>query len=44
MLGNMYFEKDDPLRKDILGDFMMKVDCIEEYGKEQYNKGKKKGK
>ncbi|WP_407378738.1 hypothetical protein [Methanobrevibacter sp.] len=44
MLGNMYFEKDDPLRKDILGDFMTKVDCIEEFGEEQYNKGKVEGK
>ena len=43
MLGNMYFEKDDSIRKKILGDFMTKVDCITEYGEEQYNAGKNDG-
>ena len=30
MLANMYFEKDDPMRKKIEGGFMMKLDCVQE--------------
>ena len=30
MLANMYFEKDDPMRKKIEGGFMMKIDCVQE--------------
>ena len=37
MLGNINLDKDDPMRKDIQIDFMNKVDCIAEYGEEQYN-------
>ena len=43
LLGNMYLDKYDPMRKKILGDFMNKVDCIAEYGEEQYNAGMDKG-
>jgi hypothetical protein len=43
MLGNMYLDKDDPMRKKIQGDFMNKIDCIAEYGEEQYNAGVNKG-
>ncbi len=43
MLGNMYFEKDDPMRKKIQGDFMMKVDCVTEAMEEQFNAGKNEG-
>ncbi len=39
----MYFDKDDPMRKKIQGDFMNKVDCIAEYGEEQYNAGMDNG-
>ena len=43
LLGNMYLDKYDSMRKKILGDFMNKVDCIAEYGEEQYNAGMDKG-
>ena len=43
MLGNMYLDKDDPMRKEIQGEFMNKIDCIAEYGEEQYNAGINKG-
>ena len=39
----MYFDKDDTMRKKIQGGFMNKVDCIAEYGEEQYNAGIDKG-
>ncbi|WP_296849438.1 hypothetical protein, partial [uncultured Methanobrevibacter sp.] len=44
MLGNMYFTKEDPMRKKIQGDFMMKVDCVTEAIQENYNAGKTEGK
>ena len=44
MLGNMYFAKDDPMRKKIQGDFMMKIDCVTEAMEEQFNAGKNEGK
>ena len=44
MLGNMYFTKEDPMRKKIQGDFMMKVDCVTEAIQENYNTGKTEGK
>ena len=43
MLANMYFEKDDPMRKKIEGDFMMKVDCVQEASQESKNQGIEKG-
>lgn len=43
MLANMYFEKDDPMRKKIEGDFMMKVDCVQEAIQESKNQGIEKG-
>ena len=39
MLSNMYFRADDPMRKEIQSDYMMKVDCISEYGQERYDAG-----
>ena len=44
MLGNMYFAKDDPMRKKIQGDFMMKIYCVTEAMEEQFNAGKNEGK
>ena len=44
MLGNMYFTKNDPLRKKILGDFMYKGDFIQEYIEEKEEIALKKGK
>lgn len=48
VLSNMYFEKDDPLRKELQRDFMNKVDCITEVMEEKeligINKGMKMGK
>lgn len=44
MLSNMYFARDDPMRKEIQEDYMMKVDCVAEYGQEQYDAGKREGK
>ncbi len=39
MLANMYFERDDPVRKKIQRDFMVKIDCIDEAIQESYEKG-----
>ena len=39
LLSNIYFEKDDPIRKKIQGVFMGKVDCIAEMCEEQFNAG-----
>lgn len=44
MLANMYFDKDDPMRKKIEGDFMMKVDCVQEAIQESKNQGIEEGK
>ena len=44
MLSNMYFAKDDPMRKEIQGDYMMKVDCVNEAIKESYDAGLDAGK
>lgn len=44
LLANMYFEKDDSMRKKIEGDFMMKVDCVQEAIEESKNQGIQQGK
>ena len=44
MLSNMYFRADDPMRKEIQGDYMIKVDCISEYSQERYDVGLNTGK
>ena len=44
MLSNMYFAKDDPMRKEIQGEYMMKVDCVNEAIKESYDAGLDAGK
>ena len=44
MLSNMYFAKDNPMRKEIQGDYMIKVDCVNEALKEGYDTGLDAGK
>ena len=39
LLSNIYFDKEDPIRKKIQGDIMGKIDCIVEMREEQYNSG-----
>ena len=39
MLSSMYFEELDPIRKNIQGDLMGKVDCVMEACRESYDKG-----
>lgn len=39
LLSDIYFDKNDPLRKKIQGEFMEKVDCITEMREEQFNAG-----
>ena len=39
LLSNMYFEINDKIRKKIQGGFMKKVDCIVEFGEEQFEAG-----
>ena len=43
MLANMYFDKNDPVRKKLQRDFMMKIDCIDEVIQESYEKGTNDG-
>ena len=43
LLSNMYFAADDPMRKEIQGDYMMKVDCISEAIQDSYDEGEIKG-
>ena len=44
LLSNMYFTADDPMRKEIQGDYMMKVDCISEAIQDSYDEGLNTGK
>ena len=39
LLSNIYFDKDDLIRKKIQSDFMNKIDCIVEMRQEQYEAG-----
>ena len=43
LLSNIYFDKDDLIRKKIQSDFMNKNDCIVEMRQEQYEAGMEKG-
>lgn len=43
MLSSMYFDELDPIRKEIQGDLMGKVDCVMEACRESYDKGISKG-
>ena len=44
MLSNMYFTADDSMRKEIQGEYMMKVDCISEAIQDSYDEGLNTGK
>ena len=39
MLSSMYFDELDPVRKDIQGDLMGKVDCVAEACKKSFDEG-----
>ena len=39
LLSNIYFDKNDSIRKKLQSDFMNKVDCIVEMRQEQYEAG-----
>ena len=39
LLSNIYFDKNDSIRKKLQSDFMNKVDCVVEFGEEQYKAG-----
>ena len=39
MLSSMYFDELDPIRKDIQGDLMGKVDCVAEACKKSFDEG-----
>lgn len=39
MLTNIYFDKLEEVRKKIQGVYMVKVDCVVEYGQDKYNEG-----
>ena len=43
LLSNIYFDKDDLIRKKIQSDFMNKIDCIVEMRQEQYEAGMERG-
>ena len=43
MLSSMYFDELDPIRKDIQGDLMGKVDCVMEACRESYDEGLSEG-
>ena len=43
MLSSMYFDELDPVRKDIRGDFMGKVDCVAEACRKSFDEGVSKG-
>lgn len=44
MLSELYFDKNDSLRKRIHGVYMEKVDCIQEAFQEKYDEGRSEGK
>ncbi len=43
MLSSIYFDELDPIRKDIQGDLMGKVDCVAEACKKSFDKGVSQG-
>ena len=43
MLSSMYFDELDPVRKDIQGDLMGKVDCVAEACRKSFDEGKNEG-
>ena len=43
MLSSMYFDELDPIRKDIQGDLMGKVDCVAEACKNSFEEGHSEG-
>ena len=43
MLSSMYFDELDPIRKDIQGDLMGKVDCVAEACKKSFEEGHSEG-
>ena len=43
LLSEMYFKSDDPIRKQIQGVYMAKIDCIKEFGDEKFDEGKSEG-
>ena len=43
MLSSMYFDELDPVRKDIRGDLMGKVDCVAEACRKSFDEGHSDG-
>ena len=39
LLSEIYFDKNDPIRKKIQGDYMARVDSVAEFGEEQFHAG-----